>query len=654
MRPGSIRLVAALATLVAVLSCSGADDIPGPRATGRKSDSTLFAGLSASGPVANAFVASDRNAGEARAAMSAQVSYVSLVPGTFSDGTTATVTNLRTAERLTVEMLDGGFDPQPIPASLNDTLQVTVSLTGGKPDVVAYIAVARPAPRIVRTRPPRGQTDVPLNTVIAIVFTEPVNPASVNTTSVTLSAGASLVPGEVHVVVGTGYTVEFTPSTLLGAFTTYTLTVSAAVTNTAGSSMGTPASITFKTAGSASGAVMWMTVSPDSATANAGSHVQLEARLKDSFGGIAIPPYESVIWKSSAPDVAYVNYAGSVTAIGAGTAVISVRSTDARYPSAATARITVNPATTPEGAIVFTFCDFDSGPCGLYAVDPDGSNGRMLTGDSELDPVWSPDGTSIAFRSGRGCNWATSTCHFDLYVMKADGSGVRGDGSGLRRLTTFSGLDVRGMSWSPDGSRIVFAGAVLPTNLSSREALYVVNADGSGLRLLVSGPPGTSASSPEWSPDGSRIAYNVVLGDTSAINIVHADGSNDIRISRPSASRGDLRPRWSPDGKRIAFMRSWLDKAVDYGVQSQVFVMDADGSNVMPITPVSPEDSYPVWSPDGTRLALISQQRLDIVNADGRGQATIYTMFCCAEPGISWRRAPSTASSVTTQVRVQP
>jgi len=660
MRSGSIRLVAALATLVAALSCSSADSIPGPDGTARKSDSTLLAGLSVSGPVANAIIAADRSAAHQSAGVSAEVSYVSLVPGTLPEGTAATATNLRTAERLTVAIVDGGFDPQPIPASVGDTLQVTVSLAGGKPDVEAFTSVAaKVPPRIVRTRPPRGQTDVPLNMVITIVFTEPVDPASVNSTSVTLSAGASPVPGEVRVLPGTGYTVEFTPTALLAPTTTYTLTVGPTVTNLAGTSVGLASGVTFTTAPSLGS----VTVSPDVATINAGQQLSLTATVRDAAGRIVIPDRNccDVEWTSSAPDVATVHPAsGSVVGIGIGTAVITARSITDGYTGKA--RIAVNPATTPVGAIVSTLCnEWGDSPCGMYAVNPDGSNGRFLTANDgfvdDMDPVWSPDGTSIAFRSQRGCDHTTTRiCHNDLYVMKVEQTGIKADGSGLRSLTTDKGLDVGGLSWSPDGSRIVFAGAVIPTDLYLTYALYVMNADGSGLQRLVPSPPGGSASWPDWSADGSKIAYNaVVQGEPSEIHVVDADGSNDVRISTPSASDGDLRPKWSPDGKRIAFSRSWYNDPVRRGAPSEAFVMDADGSNVTQITQGGGWN--PVWSPDGTKLALMAGgvPGLAIMNADGDGRRSIpLPNYDELYSPPSWRRAAAAAASVSALSRARP
>ena len=251
MRLRFIRVISALATLVVVMSCGGADGLAptmsaGPGSISHTSESTLLAGLNVSGPVAIAGISADRGAISASIAPSAGASYVSLVPGTVADGSTATIANLRTAQRVAVPIVDGGFDPQPIPASPGDTLQVTVSRMD-QPEAAAYMVVAvRVAPRIVRSRPPRGQTDAPLNTIITLVFSEPLDPVSVNATSVTLTTAGSPVAGAVRLLPGTGYTVEFTPSTLLAPLTTYSLTVSGVAT-LAGTPLADATSIPFTT-----------------------------------------------------------------------------------------------------------------------------------------------------------------------------------------------------------------------------------------------------------------------------------------------------------------------------------------------------------------------------------------------------------------------
>lgn len=654
MRLRNVHVAVAVATLVAVLSCSGDNGTSPATAVeiAPRSDSTLLAGLIVSGPVADGFTSLDRSALSASVAPTAESSWVSLVPSTVADGVTATIINLRTTQRVTTPIVDGGFDPLQITAGLDDSLEITVS-RGGKPDAAAFLRVGpRIAPRIVRTRPPRGQTDAPLNTVITIVFSEPVDPATVNATSVALSAAGSPVAGTVRVLPSPGYTVELEPSALLLPNTTYALTVSG-VANFAGTPLAASTSITFTTSASvSSGSVASVTVTPDSVTMALGALGQLSVTRTDADGRFVLSPYQAVAWTSSAPDVASVNFwRGTLLAVAPGTVVITARSVSDGHTG--TARITVSPATTPVGAIVSTVCD-DYGTCGLYALDPNGSNGRFLTSSyGDRDPVWSPDGRSIAFRSDRGCNRSTTRiCHNDLFVMRGDGTGIGADGSGLRSLTAGRGLDVGGVSWSPDGSRLVFAATVFPTDLLLGEELYVVNADGSRLQRLVSAPPGSSASWPDWSPDASRIAYEVVtLGDTSVINTVNADGSNAVRIKTLSRLNSDLRPRWSPDGKRIAFTR-W-SRAVDpYEPLSEVYVMNADGSNLTQITEESQWAWYPAWAPDGRSFAFISGafRGLGVMSDDGIEGRSV-PIPCCGfnvYSSLSWRRTAAAVPLSTT------
>ena len=126
-------------------------------------------------------------------------------------------------------------------------------------------------------------------------------------------------------------------------------------------------------------------------------------------------------------------------------------------------------------------------------MNADGSGKRNLTRDRASDdyPTWSPDGRRIAFLRGRHASYGARPRRdpldgYDLYVVNADGSG-------LRRLT----LPTRGSTvscsgqvvWSPDGRTIYFG-------------RYLVRTDGSGARRLPYIP-----STAVWSPDGRRIAF---------------------------------------------------------------------------------------------------------------------------------------------------
>ena len=191
-----------------------------------------------------------------------------------------------------------------------------------------------------------------------------------------------------------------------------------------------------------------------------------------------------------------------------------------------------------------------------------------------------------------------------IYVMNADGS--------KQTLLTAKGDGYP--TWSPDGARIAFARG---------STIYVMNADGTGKTQLTSRSddhPYTLDFSPAWSPDGARIAFASAQRTFEEdrrkdedIYVMNADGSNITRLTDDPAA--DLSPGWSPDGTRIAFVSNregW-----------DLYIMNADGSKqTLLVESVSP-DSAPAWSPDGSRIAFVSGLGIYVINADGSGQTRL-------------------------------
>ena len=221
----------------------------------------------------------------------------------------------------------------------------------------------------------------------------------------------------------------------------------------------------------------------------------------------------------------------------------------------------------------------------------------------DISPVWSPDGSRIAFLSSRdGDRW-------NLYVMSADGSG-------LARLTTDSVFAAYPYSWSPDGSRLAFAGGQYTGHI------FVVTADGSALTRLTS--DSVADGSPAWSPDGTKIAFVRADGSDSRIYVMNADGSAVIRLTNASAS--DYDPHWSVEGSRLAFTRYWLSDTANSGVH----VMNADGFGLHRISP----GHSPRWSPDGMRI-LFEDIGLWVADADGLNVHRVADNYDTNEPA-SW------------------
>ena len=221
----------------------------------------------------------------------------------------------------------------------------------------------------------------------------------------------------------------------------------------------------------------------------------------------------------------------------------------------------------------------------------------------DLSPVWSPDGSRIAFLSSRSGNRA------NIYVMNADGSGPR-------PLTTDSVFAAYPYSWSPDGSRLAFAGGQYTGHI------FVVTADGSSLTRLTSDT--AADGSPAWSPDGTKIAFVRADGPYSRIYVMNADGSAGIPVTNASAS--DYDPHWSAQGSTLTFTRYWPSDTANSGVQ----VMNADGSGLHRISP----GHSPRWSPDGTRI-LFQDIGLWVADADGLNAHRVANSYDPFQPA-SW------------------
>lgn len=153
--------------------------------------------------------------------------------------------------------------------------------------------------------------------------------------------------------------------------------------------------------------------------------------------------------------------------------------------------------------------------------------------------------------------------------------------------------------------------------------IWVMNADGTGARRITDGGPDVYGIdlAPAWSPDGSRIAFaregrpaKAATGNTD-IYVVNADGTDVVRITDDPMM--EYAPSWSPDGKRIAFEAYDLASGGHPPSPLRLYVMNADGTDMDALGPESMEG--PSWSPNGNEIAFVDTETGSImaIHPDG-------------------------------------
>ncbi len=230
----------------------------------------------------------------------------------------------------------------------------------------------------------------------------------------------------------------------------------------------------------------------------------------------------------------------------------------------------------PSSPIVFT-SNID-GNREIFYLDPENAKPVNITksGEDEYDPTLSPDGTLLAFLSGRDD-------HNTIQVISLQQETPR-----RTSISQISGSH-RDHSWAPSGERLAY----LVQN-GGEPTTHVAQYDGSSVMELTTIPAHEIGG---WSFDGSTVVFSVQKGPGQGIYVRNPDGVNEVRLT----DKPDYNPVWSPNSHKIAFIS-------ERDGNPEIYTMNSNAAELKRITDSAAPEYDIAWSPDGNKIAYVSER----------------------------------------------
>jgi Big-like domain-containing protein/WD40 repeat protein len=491
--------------MILASSCSSDGVNDPPRSSTPEPPGVAFPGI-----VSNPVAVSVLRTTLAGAITDVEAVWVSLPSGRVPEIESAIIVNRRTGKSVAAVAFDGGFDPVPIGARVGDTLIVGMR-TGSSSTHQSWAVVSgTKRPAVVRTEPSSKRRDVARSAHVLVVFSEPIDPASLTGATFTLSRNGERIIGDIASIPDRPWVARLTPRTPLAADASYELIVSEQVHDLSAETLESAVHVTFST----------------SAAMDASPRIAFS-----SWNGVAIGIY------TMNPD---------------GTGLTHL--TDGNDPSFS-----------PDGTRIafwrYTGLFTPTRVPRVYVMNADGSDVTEVVSGG-YQPTWSPDGQSLAYGCGGIC------------VINVDRTGQRVITDPERPFYANDlCIRDTDPAWSPDGSTIAFtrwpdARIPVPNCLTLGLAIsfpfdfwtevWFVDANGSNLRALRDdgGNAVTYAGWPAWSPDGKHLAFYYAGVGEERVDVAGRDGVvlfTAVRQSPPYWENVLGSPDWSPDGTQILF-----------------------------------------------------------------------------------------------------
>lgn len=248
----------------------------------------------------------------------------------------------------------------------------------------------------------------------------------------------------------------------------------------------------------------------------------------------------------------------------------------------------------PQDEIVFSASfNYDGSDLKMYRMD---IRNRLIVSLSDnadetfaldLNPLWSPDGSQIAFV-------VKLSNEIHIYTMGANGDN-------RQRLSNLAQYNF-GPQWSPDRRWLAYVSTndyitfhLMVTDLQTDSTTRLVNRSGTVIH-------------PSWSPDSQRMTFMGMQAQADIYIVEVASGEVTLQTTNATSSED---PVWSPDGEQIAFVA--YDDLME---QSDLYTLTLSDGTLRPVATGKDNDQYPAWSPDGRYLLYVTDDNFSFALYD--------------------------------------
>jgi Tol biopolymer transport system component len=263
--------------------------------------------------------------------------------------------------------------------------------------------------------------------------------------------------------------------------------------------------------------------------------------------------------------VAVVAVAGALVAVGLLVLMVEARPAEATFPG-------------KNGKIAYV--DWDGHDLEIYTINPNGGGKTKVTNNNsyEDEPSFSPNGRRIAYSGYDGND-------YEIYTINVGGGG--------KIKVTNNNTDDFSPSYSPDGKKIAYQGYEgNDPNIYTDGEIFTINVSG-GDRFQVTNNDNSDNMFPDYSPDGTRIAYTGLDGNDNEIYTINVGGGGKSQVTHND--KDEEAPSYSPDGKKIAYTGYNGAGYDDIDFVLEIYTINIGGGDKSQVTDSKSYASQPSW-----------------------------------------------------------